>query len=251
MRLQIKSVIPDFILNFISEIRQAYTERKNAKRTPKEIFQDVYERGIWGRREGQHYCSGYGSVSKKIVDPYVKVISEYLKDYPKDKIVVDLGCGDMQVSRHLLAYCDKYIGVDIVPEIVEMNKNNYFGDNVTFECIDIIDEELPDGNICLLRQVLQHLSNSQILKIIPKLNKYDICFITEHLPSQKGNVVPNLDMVCGGGTRLQRNSGVYLDKPPFNIHGLTVVLEVNVAQDDSKGILRTYMMKGGKSLIAS
>jgi len=31
-----------------------------------------------------------------------------------------------------------------------------------FLCLDIISDELPDGDLCLLREVLQHLSNREM-----------------------------------------------------------------------------------------
>jgi len=42
-------------------------------------------------------------------------------------------------------------------------------------------EALPEGDICFVRQVLQHLSNDQIAGVLPKLGKFRWCFITEHL----------------------------------------------------------------------
>ena len=69
-----------------------------------------------------------------------------------------------------------------------------------------------------IRQVLQHLSNAQISRIVPKLSIYRLLVLTEYLPSS-GDFVPNLDRPTGVGTRLgtETDSGIVLTEPPFNL----------------------------------
>jgi hypothetical protein len=42
---------------------------------------------------------------------------------------------------------------------------------------------LPDGDIVFLRQVLQHLNNSQISRVVQKLYRYKFLVLTEHVPA--------------------------------------------------------------------
>lgn len=92
-----------------------------------------------------------------------------------------------------------------------------------------------------MRQVLQHLSNTDIAAIIPKLSAYRWVLITEHYPTETARVVPNLDKVAGAHTRMYRNSAVYLTEPPFSIPSelFRMVLEVPSAP----GTLRTYLYR--------
>ena len=43
--------------------------------------------------------------------------------------------------------------------------------NVDFRVGNITDEELPEGDVCFVRQVLQHLSNEAIANFILKIKK--------------------------------------------------------------------------------
>jgi SAM-dependent methyltransferase len=164
---------------------------------------------------------------------------------------VDLGCGDFRVGRQLLPLCSSYIGIDIVKPLVRSNQEKHGSSTIQFEHLDIVNDELPDGDVCFVRQVLQHLSNDQIVQIIQKLKKYKWVFITEHYPSDNNKIKPNLDKAHGGDIRLYNNSAVYLAEPPFSLPNelLRQVLEVPGAGIEGRydrGVIRTflYMPKG-------
>lgn len=62
---------------------------------------------------------------------------------------------------------------------------------------------------------MQHLSNQDIKKVLKKLKQYDYVIITEHQPTSE-DARPNLNKIAGASIRLDMNSGLYLDKTPFN-----------------------------------
>jgi hypothetical protein len=110
----------------------------------------------------------------------------------------------------------------------------------------MVAEPLPDGDVCFVRHVLQHLSNAQILAILPKLAKYRWAFVTEHYPTGDAGIVPNRDKVHGGYIRASERSGVYLDRPPFALpaHRLTKVMEIPgavTADGGDPGVIRTFL----------
>ena len=69
--------------------------------------------------------------------------------------------------------------------------------------------------------MLQHLSNTDILNFVNKLNlnkPYKYLIVTEQLPNDKDFDV-NLDLKSGESIRLFVNgSGVILHSPPFNLN---------------------------------
>jgi hypothetical protein len=89
--------------------------------------------------------------------------------------------------------------------------------NVDFRCLDMTTSPLPRGDVAFVRQVLQHLSNSQILQIVSKLYTFNYVVLTEHLPSI-GDFAPNMDKTMGDSVRAQRAipSAVVLTEPPFS-----------------------------------
>jgi hypothetical protein len=163
--------------------------------------------------------------------------------------VVDLGCGDYSVGQQLVSHCARYVGVDIVRPLVEYNQATYGSEHVSFKHANIVADELPSGDICLLRQVLQHLSNDQILAVLPKLNRFRWTFISEHQASPSRLRTANIDKPHGGGIRAGFGSGVFLDRPPFNIPSdrLRVLLEVPgtaLQGGVDPGVIRTYVLAG-------
>ena len=63
--------------------------------------------------------------------------------------------------------------------------------------------------------------------MLDKLCEYRYVMVTEHYPAPNVQVVPNIDKPHGGDTRIPDNSAVYLDQPPFNIQGVSTILEVS------------------------
>ena len=80
--------------------------------------------------------------------------------------------------------------------------------------MDISKDELPEADCIILRQVLQHLSNTEIQRILEKLKSFQYIILTEHLPN--ADFIPNLDIISGQGIRLKQNSGVNILEKPFN-----------------------------------
>jgi SAM-dependent methyltransferase len=246
MKRLIKSHLPHFLIQGIRSIKHRIAEKRNSKRSARSVFQDIYRKGEWGTKSGDFF-SGVGSADNQYAKKYIDMMIACLETQGGKRSVVDLGCGDLNISKHFFSYCSRYTGVDVVPELIEKHSSSGFGDHIRFMCLDITEDDLPEGDICLIRQVFQHLSNNQILTILKKLKKYSVCFITEHYPSDNPGIVPNKDMVQGSWVRVYENSGVYLDHPPFNIstQKLQLVLEtpgVGIMEGYDTGIIRTFRM---------
>jgi hypothetical protein len=189
--------------------------KKTKKPWPaKDVMNQIYEMNLWGGNQFDFY-SGIGSHDAKIIDPYLKVIIAFLESYNRSLIVCDLGCGDFNIGKHLTKYSKKYIAIDIVENLIKRNKNLYKDHNLEFYCLDIINDKLPSGDCIILRQVLQHLSNKDIEKVIKKITIYKYIILTEHIPL--GNFVSNKDIISGQGIRLKQNSGVNILEAPFNL----------------------------------
>ena len=194
----------------------------------KAVMTQIYDKHLWGGREFDFY-SGEGSHQINIIEPYIAVVSEFLKSKNSALRVCDLGCGDFNVGKHLTKYAKCYVGVDIVEPLINRNMILFQRENLEFQCLDISKDDLPKADCVILRQVLQHLSNGEIKEIIPKLYNYKYLILTEHLPL--GDFTPNADKITSLGNRLKYNSGVDLMAEPFNFN----VLSSNVLNDISLG----------------
>ena len=182
--------------------------------SPKQAMRSVYLEKKWGGKNKDFY-SGGGSHSKRLVGPYVQAIKTFLESQPEQLIVCDFGCGDFNVGKRLVDFSKKYRAFDVVEELITRNREQFKHEKLSFDCLDIVVDEFPKGDCVLIRQVLQHLSNDHIKKVVPKLQQFKYAIITEHLP--KKGFVPNLDKTTGVNIRLSRNSGVVLHESPFSI----------------------------------
>ena len=188
------------------------------KDTPiRDVFASVYENKSWGRSRERKYFSGSGSNNDTIISTYVESVSRFLKEFDQPQLIIDLGCGDFTVSSKLVPFASRCIAIDIFSGVIEENKDIYRSDKVEFRVLDFLNDEIPFANIVLVRQVLQHLSNRDILEFVKKISKRcQYLVVTEHLPGKTG-FVPNKDKPTGPGFRLPLDSGVILTAPPFSL----------------------------------
>jgi len=214
-----------------------------------QTFSYIYARNVWGGTDGELF-SGRGSSNPQIVGCYVQAVKRFLRELPfGDRRVVDLGCGNFNIGAQFVEDCCSYVGVDIVPEVIASLQKQYRADTIAFKVANIVSDELPHGRICMLRQVLQHLSNSEILRVLPKLSQYEFVVVTEHFPNEEYFVAPNLDKSHGPHIRLERGSAVCLDQPPFSLSrsAMRVLVEVHgdgTGEDRRAGIIRTFVIPG-------
>lgn len=205
----------------------------------KKIFSYVYADNVWGGDKGEFY-SGPGS-DENVTAPYIDLVNRFIKE-KSIKSVVDLGCGDFRVGNLIEKTDIDYTGVDIVPALIERNNKSFGAKNIKFLCINAVEESLPSAELCLIRQVLQHLSNDNIKIILEKCKQYKYVIVSEHIPADS-TVIPNLDMNSNWDIRLIQNSGVYVDKPPFG-YKASVLLEVDPSHEGfSNSYIRTSLIE--------
>lgn len=237
LKTAVRSLLPTTLRNWvhkrINANNPAYFERKSVSET----FTEIYRNNIWGGENGTFY-SGEGS-DANVASVYVHAINRILEEI-RPQIVVDIGCGDFRVASQFVNPGFRYIGLDVVPDLVENHKMRYQSEYIDFQLIDATSEELPDGDICLIRQVLQHLSNDEISRILNNCRKFRYLVITEHFPPPGVPFVPNQDMPHGADIRIGLNSAVCVDQSPFNLADGVEIASVTVGDGS---VIRTFLFE--------
>lgn len=199
-------------------------EQSGGSDSRRRVFQDVYQRNLWGRDGGSQFFSGVGSrgeAARIYVREMAKELQRHASELRRPLTVVDLGCGDFEVGRALLERLPdmNYVGCDIVPELIAHNKALNTAANVRFEQLDIVADPLPEGDVCLVRQVLQHLCNADISAFLNQAD-YRWVYVTEGHPNHRSGPL-NPDKRNGHDVRFDwrkgKGRGVELDHPPFNL----------------------------------
>ncbi len=204
----------------------------------KDAMEQVYEMKLWGDNNSDFY-SGIGSHDPEIVNPYIAVLTSFLTSFKNPLVVCDLGCGDFNVGKELVRHTKKYIAIDIVKDLIEHNKSIFKEENLEFHCLDIAVDNLPSGDCAILRQVLQHLSNTEVQSIVSKLTDFKYVILTEHIP--EGRFTPNKEIISGQGTRLKKQSGLDVFAPPFNFKVKEEKQLLSVILNDRKGVILTTL----------
>lgn len=136
------------------------------------LFTKIYENKRWGDNISTEFNgnSGGGSNINKInLNQYIPFIKKFI-DNKKVESIVDIGCGDFRCGE--LIHKDKnylYKGYDVYKKMIDAH-NEKFKDNknLNFIFADIINnpEELEKGDLCIIKDVLQHLSCEMIYKFM-------------------------------------------------------------------------------------
>ncbi|WP_459210811.1 methyltransferase domain-containing protein [Aquimarina rhabdastrellae] len=204
----------------------------------KDAMEQIYEMNLWGGNAVDFY-SGSGSHDPEIIIPYISAISDFLTSFKHPLVVCDLGCGDFNVGKELVKHTQKYIAIDIVTVLIKRNRKMFKASNLEFHCLDIAVDEIPSGDCVILRQVLQHLSNTEVQNIVNKLADFKYVILTEHIPN--GDFIPNKDIISGQGIRLKKHSGLNLLAPPFNLSIKEEKQLVTINLNNQKEIIQTTL----------
>jgi hypothetical protein len=202
---------------FLYKYYYYFKYRKFNNLSRKRSFEKIYKDVVWGSSINTPFNSGKGSHDLTTIRPYIESVNSFLEK--KIFSVTDLGCGDFNIGKNFSNNTKEYNAIDIVPELIDFNKNKYKDLNINFLCLDIVSDYLPTSDVVLLREVLQHLSNRDIKIIVRKIEKlYKYIIVTEKIPL--GRFIENKDKLnsSGPGTRLSVNSGIALHLPPFELN---------------------------------
>lgn len=178
-------------------------------------FSEIYARGEWHRTVG----SGPGSDPGRVA-PYLAILQEVLRREGVTR-VADLGCGDWTLSSLVDWSGVDYVGVEVVPEVVEELNRRHARPGVRFVRADLTAGPLPEAELAIVKDVLQHWPNSLVAEFLPRLRCYPRVLITNDrrcwrrswLPPFRlcDHVTPNVDTGVGGYRPLE------LRLPPFQV----------------------------------
>jgi len=212
----------------------------------KEIFSEVYRNEKWSKMPGEKFGSGSGSHLEKIIAPYINLLLEIVQ-CNKIFSIVDIGCGDFWIMRQVLKILDEknfpylYRGVDVVEELINYDAENFGNTNVKFYCCDFAQDDFKiAGELLIIRQVLQHLSNADIEKILQKAAAFKFVLVTESI-YDGADAVYNVDKVADYKTRGDFKSGVCLEQPPYNFKNIVHLLKVQ-GKNGAGDIIRTSLI---------
>jgi SAM-dependent methyltransferase len=123
--------------------------------TRAERFGQIYATGVWAHGDASTPGSGAGSsleATAKLREELPRLIERL-----GVRSLVDVGCGDFTWMQSIALPC-RYVGVDIVPAVIEANTARFGSPKRRFMVCDAVKEPAPEGELALCREILFHLS---------------------------------------------------------------------------------------------
>jgi len=223
-------------IRFINK-KIAYKNLNNKKKeifshkTIKERFTYIYSSHFWPSKES---VSGPGSEienTKNIRKELIKLIKKY-----NIKIFLDIPCGDFNWIKNIINKNIKYIGGDIVKQLIDQNNKKYSKPNVQFIEIDILKDKLPSADIILCRDCLIHFSYKNIKKFLNNFVNSEIEYILiTSYETNKNNSGQNHEIDDGDFRPL------FLMKHPFNLPAPIDKIADKDTEHDKNSNLKCYL----------
>lgn len=186
------------------------------------VFSNIYATNKWGNG------SGPGSLpinSIRYRQSLVKILEQNDID-----TVLDYGCGDWQFSSLIEwnKYVSSYIGVDIVPNVINENKKNFTNKHIEFNLVND-NWTFPNVDLIICKDVLHHLSNTIVTRLLDNFKLHSkYLFLTNDITHVKKTT--NQDCLNGKFRPLD------LLKDPWNLKG-DIVYEKDWEDHIKQGIL--------------
>lgn len=134
--------------------------------------------------------------------------------------VLDLPCGDFNWMKLVdLANVD-YVGGDIVEDLIQSNIKNYSTSSISFEHINLTEDELPQADLIIVRDCLSHFSYEYILKAVNniKRSKCKYLLVTTFTKQRI-----NYDIVTGDWRSFNLQSKPFNFPKPLELKGKTIM----------------------------
>jgi len=186
----------------------------------KKKFTNVYQKNLF---KGKESLSGEGSnmiQTAKIRKEIPLLIKEL-----KIKSLIDAPCGDFFWMREVELPVERYIGVEIVKELVERNQNKFGDKQKIFTELNIIKDVMPMADMILCRDCLVHLSLKQGIQVINNFKRSGSKYL---LITTFVNRLSNDDL----GNGFWRT--INIEKPPFNFPNPIKIINEKCTEHNAK-----------------
>ncbi|MPN00349.1 hypothetical protein SDC9_147543 [bioreactor metagenome] len=149
--------------------------------------------------------------------------------------MLDIPCGDFNWMRLVLANENakkiKYIGGDVVKQMIDFNNDKYSSDNISFEVLDLTNSNLPTTDVIFCKDCLQHLSYEKVWEAINNITKSGAKYL---LVTTYPKTLRNWDILDGDYRPLN------LRKPPFSFTEPILSFKEKYSKDESDKTMILY-----------
>ena len=186
-----------------------------------EIFTYIYKNNCWLSQES---ISGPGS-ELRVTHNMRQALTALIKRFGITAIA-DAPCGDLNWMKHVDIGDCRYIGVDIVQELIENNKK-LFGSTREFMHLNLIEDIIEKVDLIICRDMLAHLTDEQIFKVLKNFKQSGAKYL-----------LATANLQSTGNTQISRAGDwrkLNLELPPFNFPRPLALIQEDVPFEWERG----------------
>lgn len=191
------------VMNRLGHWRYKLGTVRHLGKPPERVFSDILQRQRWGT--GGSSCGPGSSLQQTST-----VARELPRLIARAEVssLLDAPCGDFHWMQQIELNVERYIGVDVVGDLIESNRKLYSAPDRHFEKLDIISDPLPRADLILCRDCLVHLPLKDIQNVLRNFKQSGASFL---LTTTYPGIVPkNRNIIPGNWRPLD------LQRPPFD-----------------------------------
>jgi len=178
--------------------RRVFTPRAHMEST----FAPFYTENRWGDDES---VSGPGSNLTRTAKLRVELPA--LLEEIGAQTLLDAPCGDLNWMKDTQLPISRYIGVDVVPDLIARNQELYGNNEIQFMLLDLTRDALPRADVILCRDCFIHFSYRHIAAAVRNFKRSEATYL---LTNSYPRWSTNTDIRTGDFRHLN------LALPPFN-----------------------------------
>lgn len=196
IRSLLKAVFPAVVWDQIRKMRHGL-------KSTEERFTNIYRKRKKAR--GMDMVSGAGSSLERAAN-VIEALPGLLREIDA-KTLLDAPCGNFNWMKEVDFSFEKYIGIDIVDELIRLNEEKFSDGSHEFLKRDVIKDILPRADIILSRDCLVWLAFDDGIKVIKNFKRSG----AQHLLTTTMTTLKKNENKATGYWR-----ALNLEIPPFN-----------------------------------
>jgi len=197
-------------------------------------FTQIYTQRLW---TGSESVSGFGSGLEYTKN--LRINLQLIIEKFEISTILDLACGDCNWIKSFFRNHEvEYLGCDIVKPLIEKNRELYGNDLVKFEVMNVVKDELPSAELVICRDLLFHLPNREILKVLSNICRTESRYLllTSHIDDAR-DPFSNVDIEAGDFRRLD------LFREPFCLPRSSILAFDDWMEPDPPRIMVLYNLQ--------
>jgi hypothetical protein len=200
------------------------------------VFRAIYRRNRWRDAESRSGSGANLRATEIVRRELPRLVAEL-----GVTTLLDVPCGDFHWMKEIDLPVERYVGGDIVADLVAENARAYGDARRSFQVLDLTCDPLPRAELVLCRDGMPHLSHADVLAALRNIRASGARWLLA--TTYRGAERDNPDIVTGDWRPLD------LERPPFRLAApellLPEPLEESGYDDKFLGLWPTSALPGG------